>query len=141
MRYGTFWNHVKKLWVPLLMVYIFCCCIIVKILDLNAPLRLIQKTWLFSEQIGMSLANALKSVRYTDTVLFLTIVKLDIYQHKSFDKSAADFIRVTNKYWNWLPTYLNLSVIDIPLTNIQQHNIFDLTNRWKIYCIRISYRF
>jgi hypothetical protein len=39
----------------------------------------------------MSLANALKSVRYTDTVLFLTIGQSDIYQHKSFDKSAADF--------------------------------------------------
>jgi hypothetical protein len=34
-------------------------------------------------QFGMPQANALKSIRYTDTVLFLTILKLDIYQHKS----------------------------------------------------------
>jgi hypothetical protein len=39
----------------------------------------------------MPLANALKAVRYTDTVLFLTIGKSDIYQHKSLGKSAAYF--------------------------------------------------
>jgi hypothetical protein len=37
----------------------------------------------------MPQANALKSMGYTDTVLFLT--KLDIYQHKSLGKSATDF--------------------------------------------------
>ncbi len=42
-----------------------------------------QKTYLFSMQIGMPHANALKSIGYTDTVLFLTIGKQDIYQHKS----------------------------------------------------------
>ncbi len=60
-------------------------------LDLKAPLRLMQKTCLFSEQIEMPLANALTSVGYTDTVLFLTIAKSDIYQHKSLGKSAGDF--------------------------------------------------
>jgi hypothetical protein len=52
----------------------------------------------------MPLANALKSVGYMDTVLFLTIGKSDIYQHKSLGKLALDFYlsmakpeRVTNK--------------------------------------------
>jgi hypothetical protein len=39
----------------------------------------------------MPLENALKSVGYTDTILFLTIDKLDIYHQKSLGKSAADF--------------------------------------------------
>ncbi len=50
-----------------------------------------QKTYLFSQQIGMPLANALKSVGYTDTVLFLNIGKSDIYQHKGLGKSSVDF--------------------------------------------------
>ncbi len=40
-----------------------------------------QKTYLFSMQIGMPQANALKSIGYTDTVLFLTIGNPVIYQH------------------------------------------------------------
>jgi hypothetical protein len=48
-----------------------------------------QKTYLFSMQIGMPRANALKSIGYTDTVLFLTIGKPD--QHKSLGKSATVF--------------------------------------------------
>jgi hypothetical protein len=51
----------------------------------------------------MSLANALKSIQYKDTVLCLTIGKWDIYQNKSLGKSATDFYpsierpeRVTN---------------------------------------------
>jgi hypothetical protein len=51
-------------------------------------------------QKGQPLANALISIGYTDTVLFLTIGKPDIYHHKSLGKSATDFIRVTNKYLN-----------------------------------------
>jgi hypothetical protein len=50
-----------------------------------------QQTCLFSVQIGQPLANALNSKGYTDTVLFLTIGKQDIYQHKSLRKSATDF--------------------------------------------------
>jgi hypothetical protein len=50
-----------------------------------------QKTYLFSMQIGMPQANALKSIRYMDTVLLLTIGKPDIYQHKSLGKSATVF--------------------------------------------------
>jgi hypothetical protein len=46
-----------------------------------------QKTYLFSMQIGMPQENALKSIGYTDTVLFLTIGQPDIYQHKSLGKS------------------------------------------------------
>jgi hypothetical protein len=57
-----------------------------------------RKTYLFSMQIGMPQANALKSIGYTDTILFLTIGKADIYQHKSVGKSATFFIRVTKNY-------------------------------------------
>jgi hypothetical protein len=64
-----------------------------------------QKTYLFSVQIEMLLENSLKSVGYMYTVLFLTIGKSDIYQHKSLGKSATDLYPsigqpeiVTNKY-------------------------------------------
>jgi hypothetical protein len=50
-----------------------------------------QKIYLFSMQIGMLQANALKSIGYTDTVLFLTNSKPDIYQHKSLGMSATVF--------------------------------------------------
>ncbi len=39
----------------------------------------------------MPLTNALRSIEYTDTVLFLTIGKSDIYRYKSLDKSATNF--------------------------------------------------
>jgi hypothetical protein len=91
------------------------------------------KTDLFSMQIGMPQTNALKSIGYTDTVLFLTIGKPDIYQHKSLGKSATVFYpsilkseRVTNNYRNWLPTYLIFSAIDIWLTNIQPLYIYHI---------------
>ncbi len=42
-------------------------------------------------QIGMPQANALKSIGYTDTVLFLTNGKPDIYQQKSLGKLATVF--------------------------------------------------
>jgi hypothetical protein len=45
-----------------------------------------QKTYLFSVQTEMPLGNALKSIGYADTVLFLTINKSDIYQHKNLGK-------------------------------------------------------
>jgi hypothetical protein len=48
-----------------------------------------QKTYLFSLQIGMPQANPLYSIGYTDTVLFLTIGKPDIYHLKSLGKSAT----------------------------------------------------
>jgi hypothetical protein len=57
-----------------------------------------QKTYLFSLQTGMPQANALNSIENTDTVLFLTIGKPDIYLLKSLGKSATVFIRVTNNY-------------------------------------------
>jgi hypothetical protein len=40
----------------------------------------------------MPQANALNSIGYTDTVLFLTIGKPDIYQLKSLGKSATVFL-------------------------------------------------
>ncbi len=36
-------------------------------------------------------ANALKTIGYADTVLFLTIGKPDIYQHRNLGKSATVF--------------------------------------------------
>jgi hypothetical protein len=73
-----------------------------------------QKTYLFSLQIGMLQANELNSIGYTDTVLFLTIGKPDNYQLKSLGKSATVFfIQVTNNYRNCLRTYLIFSAIDI----------------------------
>ncbi len=60
-----------------------------------------QKTYLFSLQIGMLQAIELNSIGYTDTVLFLTVGKPDIYQLKSLGKSATGFfIHVTNNYQN-----------------------------------------
>jgi hypothetical protein len=89
----------------------------------------------------MPQANALKSIGYTDTVLFLTIDNPDIYQHKSLGKLAAVFIRVTKNYQNWLLTYLIFFAIDIRLTSIRQLYIYRITNSQEEYCIRISYRF
>jgi hypothetical protein len=57
-----------------------------------------QKSYLFSMQIEMPQANALKSIGYMDTILFLTIGKLDIYQHKSLGKLTKFFIWVTKNY-------------------------------------------
>jgi hypothetical protein len=51
-----------------------------------------QKTNLFSLQIGMPQANALNSIGYKDTVPFLTIGKPDIYLLKGLGKSATVFI-------------------------------------------------
>jgi hypothetical protein len=100
-----------------------------------------QNTYLFSLQIGMLQANALNSIGYMDTVLFLTIGKPDIYLLKGLGKSETVFIRVTNNYQNWLPTYLIFSAIDIQLTNIRRLYIYRITNCREEYCIRISYRF
>jgi hypothetical protein len=41
-----------------------------------------QKTYLFSLPTGMQQANAQNSLGYTDTILFLTIGKPDIYRLK-----------------------------------------------------------
>jgi hypothetical protein len=87
-----------------------------------------QKAYLFAMQIGMPQANASKSIGYMDTVLFLTIGKPDMYQHKSLGKSQQFFIRVTKNYRNWLPTYLIFSAIDIRLTNIRLLYIYRITN-------------
>jgi hypothetical protein len=51
-----------------------------------------QKTYLFSLQIGMPQANALNAIGNTDTVLFLTIGKPDIYQLKSSGTSTTFFL-------------------------------------------------
>jgi hypothetical protein len=46
----------------------------------------------------MPQTNAIKSIGYMDTVLFLTIGMLDIQQHKSLGMLAIVFIQVTNNY-------------------------------------------
>jgi hypothetical protein len=51
-----------------------------------------QKTYLFSLLIGMPQANALNSIGSTETVLFLTIGKPEIYQLKILGKLATDFL-------------------------------------------------
>jgi hypothetical protein len=50
-----------------------------------------QKTYLFSLQIGMPQASAQNFIGYMGTVLFLTIGKPDIYHHRSLGKSATVF--------------------------------------------------
>jgi hypothetical protein len=77
-----------------------------------------QKNYIFSMQIGMPQANALKSIGYTDTVLFLTTANLDIYQHKSLGKSATVFYPGDQKLPKWRPSYLIFSAIDFRLTNV-----------------------
>jgi hypothetical protein len=73
------------------MVLKFVCRVVIEIVDFLSFKRSMQKTYLFSMQIGMPQANALKYIRYMDTVLLLTIGKPDIYQHKSLGKSATVF--------------------------------------------------
>jgi hypothetical protein len=71
------------------MVLKFVFCVIIGLIDFYFFKRLMQKTYLFSRQIGMPQANALNSKGYTDTVLFLTIGNPDIYHLKSLGKSAS----------------------------------------------------
>jgi hypothetical protein len=52
--------------------------LVIDIIDFWFFKRLMQKTYLFSLQIGMPQANALNSIGYTDTVPFLTIGKPDV---------------------------------------------------------------
>jgi hypothetical protein len=84
-----------------------------------------QKTCIFSVQIGQPLANALISLGYMDSVLFLTINKPDIYQHKSLGKSATDFYLGDQKLSKWAadlpklicnryPTYQYLATVHLP---------------------------
>ncbi len=68
------------------MVLKFVFCVIIGLIDCYFLKRLMQKTYLFSLQIGMPQANALNSIGYTDTELFLTIGKPDTYQLKSLGK-------------------------------------------------------
>jgi hypothetical protein len=73
------------------MVLKFKFCVFIGLIDFLFIKRLMQKTYLFSLQIGMPQANALNSIGYTDTVTFLTIGKPHIYQLKSLGKSATVF--------------------------------------------------
>jgi hypothetical protein len=73
------------------MVLKFVFCVIIEPIDLKFFKRLMQKTYLFSLQIGIPQANPLNCKGYMDTALFLTIGKQDIYQLKSLGKSATVF--------------------------------------------------
>jgi hypothetical protein len=92
-------------------------------------------------QIRMPQANALKSIGYTDTILFLTIGKPDIYQHKSVGKLATVFYPGDQKLPKLAADLPNLFCEDIRLTNIQRLHIYRITYSREEYCIRISYRF
>ncbi len=81
-------------------------------------MRLMQTSYLFSKQIGMPQANALKSIGYTDTILFLTLGRLDIYQHKGLGKSATVFYAGDQQLPKLAADLPNLSCKDIWLTNI-----------------------
>ena len=48
---------------PPLIFMKFLCCVVIKLFNLKDPMRLMQKTYLFSVQIGMPLANASKICR------------------------------------------------------------------------------
>ncbi len=85
-----------------------------------------QKKYLFSLQIGMPQANALKSIIYG-------IHGYSTVSDESLGKSATVFIRVTKNYRNWLPAYLIFSAIDI-----QRLYIYRISNSREEYCIRIS---
>ncbi len=89
-------------------------------------------------QIEMPQANALKSIGYTDTILFLTIGKLDIYQHKSVSNIFYPGDQKLLKLAADLP---NLFCEDIRLTDIRRLHIYHVTFSREEYCIRISYRF
>jgi hypothetical protein len=92
-------------------------------------------------EIGMPQTNAFKSVGYTDTVLFLTIGKPEIYQHKSLGKSATVFYPGDQKLPKLATVLPNLFCEDIRLTNIRRLYLYRITNSREEYCSRISYRF
>jgi hypothetical protein len=86
-----------------------------------------QKAYLFSLQIVMPAnANAINSIGYTDTVLFLTIGKPDIYQLKSLGKSASVFFypgdqklpkladNLPNLFCNRYPAYQYPAPVHLP---------------------------
>jgi hypothetical protein len=80
------------------MVVKFLCCVIIEKISFSLLSGYCKKLTYF---LCMPLANAQTSIAYTDTVLFLTIGKLDIYHHKSVATVSRQrqqiFIRVMNK--------------------------------------------
>jgi hypothetical protein len=76
-----------------------------------------------------------------DTILFLTIGKPDIYQHKSVSKSATVFYPGDQELPKLAADLANLFCEDIRLTNIRQLHIYRISNSREEYCIHISYRF
>jgi hypothetical protein len=70
----------------------------------------------------MPQANAQKSKGYTDTVLFLTIGKPDIYQHNSLGKSATGFFYPGDqKLLKLAAKFPNLSCERYPVTVHLRH--------------------
>jgi hypothetical protein len=63
---------------PTLEFYKSLGSVVVEILNVQHSMQLMQKNYLISEQIGMPLTMALKSIGYTEIVLFLTFGKSDI---------------------------------------------------------------
>jgi hypothetical protein len=92
--------------------------------------------------IGMPQANALESIGYMDTVLFLTIGKPDIYQHKNFGKSATDFLYPGDQTFPKLAANLpNLFCVRYPAYQYPGTVHLPVINSREEYCIHISYRF
>jgi hypothetical protein len=69
---GSFTRFRDFLWIyigrasfqdPPLILMKFLCCVVIELFNLKDPMRLMQKTYLFSVQIGMPLANASKICR------------------------------------------------------------------------------
>ncbi len=123
------------------MVLTFFCFVVTDIIDFFQFLKqLMQKSYLFSVNKNAA-GKCIKFYRIYGYSTFPTIGKPDIYLLKSLGKSATVFIRVTNNYQNWLPTYLIFSAIDTWLTNIRRLCIYRITNCQEECCIRIFYRF
>jgi hypothetical protein len=126
--------------------YFFFCGTVVKIPNLKAPLCIMHKnlpTFWANRKAARKCTKICRIYGYIVPVLFLTIGKPNICQHKSLGKSATDFYpniqkpeKGTIEYWNWLPTFLRL-ISGLP--NIWWQYIFCLNNDRKKYCIHISY--
>ncbi len=65
---------------PPLIVFKFLCCVVIELINLKDPMRLMQKTYLFPEQIGMPLANASKicriRIQYSSRILVMRCCRI-----------------------------------------------------------------
>jgi hypothetical protein len=132
------------------MVLKFIFCVIIKIIDFWIFKQLMQKTYLFSLQIGMPQANALNFTGYMDTVLFLTISKPDIYHHRSLGKSATVFYLgdqkltklaadLPNLFYDRYPAYKYLATTFTTLPIVGKSTVSVYPADFRCICRRHSY--